>query len=82
MVEDLLFERGIEICHKTVELWWNRLGPRFAASALNSTRKRYQAGHVAYLEEPDAQRGLRGTELAMSQVGDARLDHRPRGGPS
>ncbi len=30
-VEDLLFERGIDICHKTVRLWWNRFGPMFAA---------------------------------------------------
>jgi len=30
-VEDLLFERGIDICHETVRFWWNRLGPMFAA---------------------------------------------------
>jgi putative transposase len=30
-VEDLLFERGIDICHETVRLWWNRFGPMFAA---------------------------------------------------
>ena len=30
-VEDLLFERGIEICHETVRYWWNRFGPLFAA---------------------------------------------------
>jgi putative transposase len=30
-VEDLLFERGIDICHETVMLWWNRFGPLFAA---------------------------------------------------
>ena len=30
-VEDLLFERGINICHETVRLWWNRFGPMFAA---------------------------------------------------
>ena len=30
-VEDLLFERGIDICHETVRLWWNRLGPMFAS---------------------------------------------------
>jgi putative transposase len=29
-VEDLLFERGIDICHETVRLWWNRFGPLFA----------------------------------------------------
>ena len=30
-VEDLLFERGIDICHETVRLWWNRFGPMVAA---------------------------------------------------
>ena len=30
-VEDLLFERGIDICHETVRFWWNRFGPLFAA---------------------------------------------------
>ncbi len=42
-VEDLLFERGIDLCHETVRLgprqfpglaavprWWNRFGPVFA----------------------------------------------------
>jgi putative transposase len=31
-VEDLLFERGIDLCHETVRLWWNRFGPLFAAN--------------------------------------------------
>ena len=35
-VEDLLSERGIDICHETVRFWWNRFGPLFAAE----TRKR------------------------------------------
>ena len=30
-VGDLLFERGIDLCHETVRLWWNRFGPMFAA---------------------------------------------------
>ena len=30
-VEDLLHERGIDICHETVRFWWNRFGPTFAA---------------------------------------------------
>jgi putative transposase len=30
-VEDLLSERGIDICHETVRFWWNRFGPMFAA---------------------------------------------------
>ncbi len=29
-VEDILFERGIDICHETVRYWWNRFGPMFA----------------------------------------------------
>ena len=38
-VEDLLFERGIDICHETVRLWWNRFGPLFAGEI---RRKRVQ----------------------------------------
>lgn len=30
-VEDLLFERGIDICYETVGHWWSRFGPLFAA---------------------------------------------------
>ena len=29
-VEDILFERGIDICHETVRFRWNRFGPMFA----------------------------------------------------
>jgi putative transposase len=38
-VEDLLFERGVDICHETVRLWWNRFGPMFATEI---RRKRVQ----------------------------------------
>ena len=30
-VEDMLFERGIDICYETVRYWWNRFSPLFAA---------------------------------------------------
>ena len=30
-VEDILFERGTDICYETVRYWWNRFGPLFAA---------------------------------------------------
>jgi putative transposase len=30
-IEDLLFERGIDICHETVRFWWNGFGPIFAS---------------------------------------------------
>ena len=39
-VEDLLAERGIDICHETVRLWWNRFGPMFAGEI---RKKRVQA---------------------------------------
>ena len=29
-VEDILHERGIDICHETVRYWWSRFGPLFA----------------------------------------------------
>jgi putative transposase len=38
-VEDLLFERGVDICHETVRLWWIRFGPMFAGEI---RRKRVQ----------------------------------------
>ncbi len=30
-VEDLLFERGVDVCHETARFWWNRFGPTFAS---------------------------------------------------
>jgi putative transposase len=38
-VEDLQFERGIDLCHETVRLWWNRFGPMFPGEI---RRKRVQ----------------------------------------
>ena len=40
-VEDLLFERGIDVCHETVRFWWNRFGPMFAAEI-----KRKRSAHL------------------------------------
>jgi putative transposase len=42
-VEDLLFERGIDICHETVRLWWNRFGPIFAADIRRQRVQRMRA---------------------------------------
>ncbi len=42
-VEDLLFERGIEICHETVRHWWNRFGPLFAADIRRQRVSRMRA---------------------------------------
>ena len=41
-VEDLLFERGIDICHETLLFWWNRFSPVFAVEI----RKRSVDRHI------------------------------------
>ncbi len=45
-VEDLLHERGIDICHETVRAWWNRFGPMFAAEI----RKKRSASIRAHIQ--------------------------------
>ena len=41
-VEDLLFERGIDLCHETVRFWWNRFGPLFAGDICRQRVNRMQ----------------------------------------
>ncbi len=36
-VEDLPAQRGIDICHEKVRLWWNRVGLMFAAEIRKNT---------------------------------------------
>ncbi len=43
-VEDLLHERGIDICHETVRFWWNRFGPLFAAEIKKKRSAQIRAG--------------------------------------
>jgi putative transposase len=45
-VEDLLHERGIDICYETVRVWWNRFGPMFAAEI----RKKRSASMRTYIQ--------------------------------
>lgn len=52
-VENLLHERGIDICHETVRFWWLRFGPMFAAEirkrrvqGLKSSRWRWHLDEV------------------------------------
>nr|WP_249403913.1 hypothetical protein [Sphingomonas sp. CFBP 13720] len=47
-VEDLLFERGIDICYETVRMWWNRLGPMFAG---NIRRQRVSRMRMSSLQK-------------------------------
>lgn len=30
-VEDLLYERGIDVSHETIRYWWNSFGPLFTS---------------------------------------------------
>ena len=48
-VEDLLAERGIDICHETVRHRWNRFGPLFASDI---RRQRVPAGSVQPSPQP------------------------------
>jgi putative transposase len=41
-VEDMLSERGIDITHETVRLWWNRFAPLFAADIRRQRVSRMQ----------------------------------------
>ena len=56
-VDDLLFEHGIDLCHETVRLWWNRFGPFFAGDIrrqrVATPRSRRWAAAVPPLQEVD-----------------------------
>jgi len=43
-VEDLLFERGINVSYETVRFWWNRFGPLFAKQ-IRRKRRRHPVSH-------------------------------------
>ena len=40
-VEDILFERGIDVCHETIRYWWNNFGTVFA----KEMKKKSNLGH-------------------------------------
>lgn len=46
-VEDLLHERGIDVCHETVRAWWNRFGPIFA-SEIRDKRAASMRAHIQW----------------------------------
>ncbi len=52
-VEDLLYERGVEISHETVQFWWLRFGPMYASEirkrrveGLRSSRWRWHLDEI------------------------------------
>jgi putative transposase len=55
--EDLVFERGIDICRETVRLWWNRFGP-VSAAGIRRNRVQRMCAQVHWrwrLDEVDVQ---------------------------
>ncbi len=44
-VEDILFERGIDVCHETNRYWWNRFGPMLAAEIRKERVNRHNSSH-------------------------------------
>ncbi len=42
-VEDLLHERGIDVCHESVRFWWQRFGPMFAAEIRRKRAERLRS---------------------------------------
>ena len=46
-VEDLLHERGIDVCHESVRHWWNRFGPMFA-SEIRKKRSQSMRQHTQW----------------------------------
>jgi putative transposase len=49
-VEDILYERGIDICHETVRYWVNRFG-RIFAGEIRKKRKGYQSNWRWHMDE-------------------------------
>jgi putative transposase len=44
-VEDVLDERGIDICHETVRFWWHRFGPMFASEVRKRRVEAMRSSH-------------------------------------
>ena len=49
-VEDILYERGIDICHETVRYWVNRFG-RIFAGEIRKKRRGYQSNWRWHMDE-------------------------------
>lgn len=51
-VEELLFERGIDVSYETVRFWWNRFGPLFATQ-IRKRRLTHPGNHSNWRWHPD-----------------------------
>ena len=36
-VEDILHERGMDVCHETIRYWWDKFGPLFSKHIKNNS---------------------------------------------
>ena len=75
-VEDILFERCIDICHETVHCWWNRFGPMFAgeirrrrAEGRNWSNWRWHLDEVFATKRRDRRAVLKFLKRTMKRYG-------------
>lgn len=78
-VEDLLFERGIDISHGTVQCWWNRFGPLFASDIRRRRVDRIPLGQQPCREQPPAlpTKGKGDAAVSTEEIA-AKVRFRPR----
>jgi transposase-like protein len=69
-VEDLLFERGIDICHETVRFWWNRFGSYGAAMRVVGNSERQVCGRWLNNRAENSHQPFRRREGAMAKFRD------------
>ena len=60
-VEDILHERGIDICHETMRYWWNKFGSMKSLQKFISMQSVFQNhfNHQRHLENRDNFKNLR-----------------------
>ena len=73
-VEDILFERGIDICHETVRFRWNRFGPMFAGETRRRRVHTRNGSNWRWLNNraENSHRPFRRREGAMARFRDIR----------
>ena len=75
-IEDLLFERGIDLCHETVRYWWNRFDPLFVGEIRrrrvdrrNWSNWRWHLDEVFATKQRDRRAVLKFLKRAMKRYG-------------
>jgi len=76
-VDDLLFERGIDICHETVRFWWNRFS---GMSAPGYEQSHQSASRNVHYRVQSRHHATTGAWSATSGIGIRALTDRPLSG--